>query len=181
MQWDFGRRFWRVWWGRSAGVDEEFAFAHAREQWQSLRQALSRKSTSKSTCGVHRLKKAGNAAVESFPLCKPPPTFFAPKIIGLSAACSSIWSLPLPFAASVRKGGRKEAHTALRKKLPRTSCPLRFLLRAHSRFFQPVGIKSTLFYPSPSKGAGAKTRALSLRYLRALLPSRFLRRCWILT
>jgi len=80
-------------------------------------------------------------AKESFPLCKSPTTFSAPCLFGLSAACSSIWSLPLPFTASVRKGGRKEAHTALRKKLPRTSCPLRFLLRAHSRFFQLVGME----------------------------------------
>jgi hypothetical protein len=161
------------------------AFAHVRERGPSLRQALRQPQCTalsrKSTCGVHRQKKAGKTAAESFPPFAIPPQPFRAWEIGLSAACSSIWSLPLPFAASVRKGGRKEAHTALRKKLPRTSCPLRFLLRAHSRFFQPVGIKSTLFYPSPSKGAGAKTRALSLRYLRALLPSRFLRRCWILT
>ena len=71
-----------------------------------------------------------------------------------------IWSLPLPFAASVRKGGRKEAHTALRKTLSPASFVLRVLLRAHSRFFCRWELQKQSDHPDP-QGRKAQKHAPS--------------------
>jgi len=111
---------------------------------------------------AHRQKKAGKTVAESLiPPLQTPVNLSAPGRIGLSAACSSIWSLPLPFAASVRKGGlrRRTPHYAKRSR-PRPSF-FAFCFVLIAAFSAGGNCKSNLITPT-LKGERRKNTRLQL-------------------